>query len=233
MTPSDSTLDLCQQHIDYQFKDPELLRLALRHASVSGDRLKSNERLEFLGDSVLGLVICHELYLRFPNYLEGELTKIKSMMVSRRTCGRLADQLGLSDLLSVGKGMSAQSKLPNSCSAAVLESVIGAIFVDGDLDDARRFIMTQFQSLFDKADARQPQENYKSMLQQHAQRLMDNTPVYEVLDEKGPDHSKCFEVGVVIGNRRFASAWGPSKKEAEQTAAFSTLQQLEVIPSEE
>jgi ribonuclease-3 len=120
--------------------------------------------------------------------------------------------------------------LPNSCCAAALEAIIGAIFLDGGSEAARDFVLRQFNKLLEKADARQPQENYKSMLQQYAQRLLDCTPMYEILDEKGPDHSKCFEVGVVIGSRRFASAWGPNKKEAEQIAAFITLQELEVLP---
>lgn len=225
-------LELCQEKLGYMFHDPELLRQALTHASISQNRIESNERLEFLGDAILGMVICHELYDRFPDYLEGELTKIKSMIVSRRTCGRVTNEIGLTEFLCVGKGMSSQPKLPNSCTAAAMESVIGAIYIDGGLRAARDFICRHFSGLLDKADARQPQENYKSMLQQWSQRNLEYTPLYEVLDEKGPDHSKCFEVGVVIGRQRYASAWGPNKKEAEQIAAFCTLQQLGVIPEE-
>ncbi len=226
---SSYALDLCQQAIGYEFNNPELLKIALIHASIADDRLSSNERLEFLGDAVLGMVICHELYSRFPNYLEGQLTKIKSMLVSRRTCARIADKLELEKFLRVGKGMGTMSKLPLSCRAAALESIIGAIFKDGGHEASREFIVTNFGPLLDEADADQHQENYKSMLQQHAQQMLDTTPTYEVLDEKGPDHSKCFEVSVVIGERRFNSAWGPSKKEAEQTAAFNTLKELNII----
>jgi len=232
MTPTDTTLTQCQDKIGYTFNNKELLRQSLIHASASGERLESNERLEFLGDAILSTVICHELFERFPHYLEGELTKVKSMLVSRRTCGRIANQLGLGRFLCVGKGMSVQQKLPNSCSAAALEAVIGAIYLDGGSQPAREFILQQFNSLLERADARLPQENYKSMLQQYAQRALDCTPIYEVLDEKGPDHSKCFEVGVVIGKQRFGSAWGPNKKEAEQIAAFITLKDLAVIPAD-
>lgn len=231
-TITDVDLEVCQEKIGYVFKYPELLRQALTHASISQNRVDSNERLEFLGDAILGMIVCHELYERFPDYLEGELTKIKSMIVSRRICGRLTNEIGLSEFLCVGKGMSSQTRLPNSCTAAAMESIIGAIFIDGGLEAARDFICRHFAQLFDKADARHSQENYKSLLQQYAQRTFESTPIYEVLDEKGPDHSKCFEVGVVIGRQRYASAWGPNKKEAEQLAAFCTLQQLEVIPSE-
>ena len=232
MNPSDSILVLCQEAIGYQFKNTELLRRALMHASAASNRIESNERLEFLGDSILGVVICHELFVRFPHYLEGELTKIKSMVVSRRTCTRIAKNIGLGQFLCVGKGMGGLAKLPGSCTAAVLEAVIGAIYIDGGDQAARAFILRHMGFLLDHADASQHQNNFKSMLQQHSQRIMDATPVYEILDEKGPDHSKCFEVGVLIGSRRFASAWGTSKKDAEQLAAYYALQELKLLPDD-
>ena len=227
-----TALDACQKIIGYHFNDTDILKISLVHASIADDRRLSNERLEFLGDAILGMVICHELYQRFPDYLEGQLTKIKSMLVSRRTCARVADQLGLIRFLRVGKGMGSLRKLPLSCRAAALESIIGAIYEDGGLRPARKFILKNFSILLDQANADAHQENYKSMLQQHAQQALDATPNYEVLDEKGPDHSKCFEVAVVIGIRRYPSAWGPSKKEAEQTAAFLALKQLSIIPAD-
>ena len=232
MATSDPSVHECQQAIGYEFNNPDLLALALTHASAVSVALESNERLEFLGDSVLGTVICCELFRRFPDYLEGELTKIKSMIVSRRTCARVAEQIGLNKHLRVGKGMSNQRRLPSSCNAAIVEAVIGAIYVDGGEKPARGFILKWFGPLLDQADADQHQGNFKSMLQQFAQSTMDTTPVYELLDEKGPDHSKCFEVGVVIGVRRFAGGWGPNKKEAEQLAAFRALQELDVIPAD-
>ena len=232
MANSEAALDLCQQKLGYRFRDVGLLQKSLTHASLADDRLESNERLEFLGDAILGMVICHELFQRFPDYLEGELTKIKSMIVSRRTCARVAEQIGLTEFLNVGKGMLTQQRIPSSCVAAVLESVIGAIYVDGGEKAAWDFIVRFVGPLLDEADAEQHHENFKSLLQQHAQRVMESTPIYEILDEKGPDHSKCFEVGVVIGRQRYASAWGPSKKEAEQLAAYRTLQELEVIAAD-
>ena len=231
MEPSDFMLQSCQEAINYHFNDVEILRKSLIHASAADSRLESNERLEFFGDAVLGMVVCHELFMRFPDYLEGELTKIKSLIVSRRTCTKIAKDIGLDRFLSVGKGMNSLSKLPNSCVSAAFESITGAIYLDGGYDAARDFILRHVNDLIDDADASQHHENFKSMLQQHAQRVMNFTPVYEVLDEKGPDHSKCFEVGVVIANRRFVSAWGPSKKEAEQLAAFYALQELNMLPA--
>jgi len=232
MSLSDSALELCQEIIGYKFRDVGLLETALTHASVANDRRHSNERLEFFGDAVLGMIVCHELYLRFPHYLEGELTKIKSMLVSRRTCSRVAEKMGLAQFLQVGKGMSNQERIPDSCTAGAIESILGAIYIDGGEQAARDFIVQHIGPWLDKADAGEHQENFKSMLQQYAQHTMNTTPTYEMLDEKGPDHSKCFEVGVVISQRRFPSAWGTSKKDAEQLAAFYTLQELSVISSD-
>jgi ribonuclease III len=226
------SLDSLQLKVGYTFSNPKLLEMALLHASVVDRRHESNERLEFLGDAVLGMIVCHELYSRFPHYLEGELTKIKSMLVSRKTCADVIEKSGLTQFLKIGKGMNAYRKLPRSCSAALYESVIGAIFLDGGLEPTRNFILATLGPMLDQADANQHQENFKSMLQQYAQRTMDTTPIYELLDEKGPDHSKCFEVGVVIGSRRFTGAWGPSKKEAEQLAAHRALRELNLLPAE-
>ena len=232
MADSENPLAACQKAIGYRFKDTDLLSKALMHASAASDRLKSNERLEFLGDSILSGVICSELYERFPEYLEGELTKIKSMIVSGRTCGRIADALDLDKFLHVGKGMRNHSQIPPSCGAAAVESIIGAIYLDGGQKQARKFILRHFGQLLDDADANQHHENFKSILQHYAQRELESTPIYEVLDEKGPDHSKCFEVGVVIASRRFDTAWGPSKKEAEQQAAYNALLDLDALPED-
>lgn len=222
-------LQQVQELIGYKFKNPKLLTAALTHASIADSRVNSNERLEFVGDSILGMVVCNELYRRFPEYLEGELTKIKSAVVSRRTCAEIARELGLPKYLFIGKGMNSRSQLPNSLAAAVYESLIAAIYLDSDsLEITRDFILRTARKHIDLAAASEHQRNFKSQLQQHAQKTLAATPVYELLDEKGPDHSKCFEVGVVIRGKRFSSAWGPSKKEAEQKAAYLALRELGV-----
>src|SRR5262249_43916681 len=124
-------LDECQRAIGYQFQQPELLRAALTHASGANTRLASNERLEFLGDAVLGLVTCEQLFHRFPEYQEGDLTKIKSVVVSRRTCARISRQLHLGDYLFLGKGMHLHTDVPSSLQADVFESLVAAIYLDG------------------------------------------------------------------------------------------------------
>jgi ribonuclease-3 len=222
--------DRAERAVGYRFRDRLILGAALTHASLADHRLRSNERMEFLGDAILGMVVCQELYARFPDLLEGELTKIKSSVVSRKTCAEVSRRLGLPDLLFLGKGMSGRSHLPNSLAAAVLESLVAAIYLDsGGIDEARRFILETMGPQITEAAESEYQRNYKSQLQQHAQKVLNGTPMYEMLDEQGPDHSKCFEVCVVIHGRRFPSAWGPSKKEAEQMAAYNALAELKLI----
>src|SRR5216684_3936193 len=133
-------LEDCQKTIDYRFKKPKLLRAALTHSSGADTRLASNERLEFLGDAVLGLITCEQLFLRFPDYQEGDLTKIKSVVVSRRTCARISRLLNLGDYLFLGKGMNLHHVVPASLLADVFESLVAAMYLDGGLEVAKHFV---------------------------------------------------------------------------------------------
>ena len=233
MPVPDDALQQCQETIKYRFADVSLLSTALTHSSISHQRMDSNERLEFLGDAVLGIIICEELYRLFPQYLEGELTIRKSAVVSRRTCAQVAQKLGLAHFLSLGKGISEQQDLPESLSSAVLEAIVGAIYLDGGLKKARSFVVKHFEPFIKLVDAEQHYRDYKSMLQQHAQSECGSSPSYELLDEKGPDHAKAFEVcaSILIAGqtRTFPPAWGISKKEAEQKAAQMALEELGVL----
>jgi ribonuclease-3 len=226
---NEEALQQIEQIVGYEFSSRNLLTKALTHSSGVENRLLSNERLEFLGDSVLAAVICQTLFERFPAYLEGDLTKVKSMLVSRRNCARIAKDLGLQKYLRVGKGMASSRALSGSLAAGLLEAIIAVIYIDGGFEAARSFILRTFASLIDQADAEQTQGNFKSLLQQYAQQQFNTTPGYEMLDEKGPDHDKCFESEVIIGDRHFTSAWGTNKKEAEQKAAFNALVELGVL----
>ncbi|MEI8195014.1 MAG: ribonuclease III [Phycisphaerae bacterium] len=226
---SEDLLSQCIQVLGYEFHDQELLREALTHASVADNRLDSNERLEFLGDSVLGLVVCHRLFELFPEYLEGDMTKLKSAVVSRATCAAVSNAIGLTDLILVGKGMSARGDRPSSLAAGAYESIVAAIYLDGGYEAARQFILAHMDPWIREFAATSHQDNYKSLLQQYAQQHLNGSPQYELLDEKGPDHSKCFEVRVVIAGRAFNSAWGPAKKPAEQRAAQNALEELGVL----
>ena len=223
-------LEECQKAIGYQFRQPELLRGALTHASGADTRLASNERMEFLGDAVLGLVTCEQLYLRFPDYQEGDLTKIKSVVVSRRTCARFARSLNLGDFLFMGKGMHAHTAVPASLQADVYESLVAAIYLDGGLEAAREFILRYVGPEIEQVAEAAHAGNFKSLLQQVAQREFNETPQYHLLDEQGPDHSKCFKVAAVIAGRRYTAAWGRTKKEAEQKAAMNALAHINGDP---
>jgi ribonuclease III len=227
-------LERCQEVLDYQFRDATYLREALTHASGANHRLVSNERLEFLGDAILGAIVCEVLFRKYPEYLEGELTRVKSVVVSRRTCAKISETLGLDEFLVLGKGMGGQDETPSSALADVFESLIGAIYLDGGMEAAKRFILPHIEAEIEATVGGQGGINYKSHLQQVAQRQFGETPTYSLLDEKGPDHSKCFKIAAQVGRQRFAPAWGRNKKDAEQRAAMNALSQLagEPIPFE-
>lgn len=219
-------LEKAEEILGHRFRDRSLLERALIHASLADARLESNERLEFLGDAVLGMVVCENLFDLFEELLEGELTKIKSSVVSRSVCAKVARQIGLDELIQLGKGLSTRDALPPSLAAAVYESVIGALYLDAGLEVTRQFILKHMEPRISHAARSGHQYNFKSVLQQSAQQQFSATPQYIVLDEQGPDHAKCFEVAVSIGDRRFSSSWGPSKKYAEQLAALEALVEL-------
>jgi ribonuclease-3 len=225
-------LDALQDRLGYRFQNPRLLVSAMTHTSSAGTRVDSNERMEFLGDAIMGLVVCQHLYEKLPDAQEGEMTKIKSAVVSRKTCALVADKLRLGEGLILGQGVEAGEHLPRSLAAAAFEAVIAAIYLDGGLEPARRFILDHMADDLREAIDSQHQFNYKSHLQQWAQRTLGVTPQYELLDEKGPDHAKCFEIAVTIRDRQFPGAWGPSKKEAEQRAARLALVAVGELPQD-
>jgi ribonuclease-3 len=230
--PQAAELERCERRIAYTFRDKNLLIAALTHASGAQHRLASNERLEFLGDAILGAVVCELLYVQYPDYLEGDLTKIKSVVVSRQTCAKISEALGLQEFLILGKGMSIHPSVPPSLLADVFESLAAAIYLDGGDAVVREFIQRYMGPEIELAAAGELGGNYKSLLQQMAQRENGSTPTYHLLDEKGPDHSKCFKISAQIGRTQFPPAWGPNKKEAEQRAARNALAELngEVVP---
>ena len=223
--PSDAVVDVaeCQRRIGYEFRDPALLVAAFTHASGAQHRLASNERLEFLGDAILGFLVCETLYHSFPESLEGDLTRIKSVVVSRETCGRISTELDLVDFLIVGKGLASNRAVPESVLSDLFESLVAAIYLDGGMEAVRplvaRFVLPAIEQVATGAQG----SNHKSLLQQVAQRDFGLTPTYEVIEESGPDHSKSFHVSAQIGGRRYPPAWGRNKKEAEQRAASNAL----------
>jgi len=218
-----TVLEDCQETIGYRFQKPELLRAALTHTSGANTRLGSNERMEFLGDSVLGLVTCEQLYLRFPQYQEGDLTKVKSVVVSRKTCARFSASRGLGDFLFLGKGMDGHGEMPSNILADVFEALVAAVFLDGGYEAAKAFILEFIEPEIERVAQDAIGANAKSLLQQVAQKEYGGTPRYLLLDEQGPDHDKCFKVAAEVSEHRFPPAWGRTKKEAELKAALNAL----------
>jgi ribonuclease-3 len=222
----------CQEILGYQFADESILRQALTHASSNSNGTFDNERLEFLGDAVVGMVVCEYLYKHYPQHAEGRLTRMKSAVVSRSSLGRVARTVGMSKHIIVGPGMAKRRHLPNSLYANVFEALIAAVFLDGGMDVAKEVILNLLKSEITAAEADKRYKNYKSILQHYAQREIQVTPTYRVVREEGPDHLKFFEVVAVIKDVEYASGWGRSKKEAEQRAAEETLKSLNVDAEE-
>jgi ribonuclease-3 len=218
-----AVLDECQDAIGYRFGRPELLRAALTHTSGANTRAASYERLEFLGDSVLGLVTCEQLFLQFPDYQEGDLTKVKSVVVSRKTCARFSQELGLGDFLFLGKGVNVYGEIPSNMLADVFESLVAAVFLDGGWDVAKAFVLRFIGPEVERVARDAISANSKSLLQQVTQREYGGTPRYFLLDEQGPDHDKCFKVAAAVNDNPFPPAWGRTKKEAELKAALNAL----------
>jgi len=219
------SLDACQHVLGYTFKDPEWLHQALVHSSSKLTEGVSNERMEFLGDSVLGTVVAEHLFREYPDFTEGRLTKVKSVVVSRPALARCCQRLGLERFVRVGPGM-ASDALPETVLANVFEAVIAAVHLDGGPEAARRFVLPCLDPEIEAVVADRHAKNYKSLLQQLVQRTHGVTPTYCIIEERGPDHAKEFCVGTVIGDKVADRAWGPSKKAAEQLAAEKTYKRF-------
>ncbi|HEX2897444.1 MAG TPA: ribonuclease III [candidate division Zixibacteria bacterium] len=227
--PRSVNLDKVQDIIGYRFNDISLLTLALTHRSYSSnsDSDESNERMEFVGDSVLGLVIAHQLFNDHPGWREGDLTKVKALLVNETTLAEIGKEIGLNQhiFLSPEEEKSGGHERPSIVSDAV-ESVIAAIYMDGGFEVARKFVLDQIYSR--KADVRSDssQRNYKGELLELVQGKGESMPRYDVASQTGPDHDKTFNVVVSINGRALGSGVGSSKKEAEQKAAAEALERL-------
>ncbi len=216
----------CQNKLDYSFDNTKLLENALTHTSFKTDCNPSNERLEFLGDAILGMVISEYLFKKFPDYSEGMLTKIKSVVVSRAALAKIGDEMGLEQFISVGKGLST-NPFPKSLVANVFEAIIAAIYLDSGLKSANDFTIRCLKNEIDIVCDDKHDKNYKSMLQHFCQRQEGHIPRYKIIKQSGPDHDKTFEVVTIIHNVEHCTGLGNNKKEAEQIAARKTLELLE------
>lgn len=219
-----------EQKLDYHFRDQSLLENALRHSSFANEtkdpKITSNERLEFLGDSVLGFVTAKYLYQHFPDLPEGNMTKLRAELVCEHALYAVAQELDLGQALRLGKGeeLSGGRERPSILADAV-ESVIAAMFLDGGIDVAERFILDRVLRSLDKGLPVRDTDN-KTRLQELVQHKAGQTLTYAVTGESGPDHKKEFTVSVSLNGAVVGSGVGKTKKEAEQAAAGNALEQL-------
>ncbi len=221
---------LCRK-LGVAFTDRGLLQQALIHTSYAnerkGDCTQHNERLEFLGDAVLDLVISDYLYRRFGDLPEGELTKARAAIVCEPTLAARAQAIGLGEHLLLGKGEAASGGRERiSILADAFEAVIGAVYLDSGLAAAADLVLDQLAGELANIDKGNFPQDYKTLLQEVVQRTGNSKLTYEVIDERGPDHSKVFVVAVYVGNSKLGEGCGKSKKEAEQKAAGQALATL-------
>ncbi|MFY9269931.1 MAG: ribonuclease III [Candidatus Manganitrophaceae bacterium] len=219
-----------EKRLSYLFKAPKrLLHQALTHKSflneAKDEMLEDNERLEFLGDAVLDLIISETLVARFPDAPEGDLSKMKSRVVSEGTLAQVAREIGLGQHLYIGKGEERTlGREKNSLLANALEALIAAVYLDGGIDPARELVMREFEQPLRELTRPEVTIDYKTDLQELCQKEFGSLPSYQVIGETGPDHRKSFEVEIRIQGTPRAVAEGRSKKEAEQNAARIALE---------
>ena len=218
--------------IGHRFKNKAILSQALTHKSYANEKDRvaygDNERLEFLGDSVLGIVISRVLYDDCPDRDEGILTRYKSQLVSGSTLSRIAKNLKIGDFLLLGKGEEASGGRKHASNLlCALESIIGALYLDGDLRAATKFINKVFKSEIELVKEGKGSKDYKSVLQQLALKKFKTMPSYKIISEIGPDHKKHFIVEALISGKRYGIGSGYNKKSAEQSSAKEALSALE------
>ncbi len=228
-------MDTLQDAIGYHFRDTELLRTALSHSSYANERrsgrrnahLASNERMEFLGDAILNTVTADYIYRTFPDMPEGDLTRLRASVVCEEALHREARKLGLAQHLLLGRGedLSGGRERPSILADAV-EAVIGAIYLDGGWEPARRFILSFIREDAAQAAGRGQVHDYKTQLQEIVQKNREETLSYRLAASEGPDHEKRFTVELLLNSNVFAVGSGHSKKAAEQEAAREALRMM-------
>ncbi|WZL74812.1 ribonuclease III [Clostridiaceae bacterium 35-E11] len=219
------------EKLEYTFKNMDLLNEALTHSSYANEnkrrRIKYNERLEFLGDAVLSIVISDYLYNTLATFQEGELTKIRASIVCEPSLANCSSLMNIGQYLLLGKGEETTGGRERvSILADTFESIIGAIYLDGGLEKAKKFILKRLQETIEGAIEGRVFQDYKTHLQEIIQSVNTEKIMYEIVDEEGPDHNKIFYVHVKVGEKIAGKGSGKSKKEAEQNAAKEALNKV-------
>lgn len=221
-----------QKKINYYYKDIKLLNRALTHSSYANEhkkyKVKYNERLEFLGDSVLSIVISDYIFNTYPHYPEGELTKLRAIVVCENSLATISKRIEIGQYLLLGKGEEATGGRERlSILADLFEALLGSIYLDGGLESAKKFILDNFKDIINKAATGRLFLDYKTQLQELIQRNSKSKLEYRVIKEEGPDHNKVFHVEVKDNQNVLGKGSGKSKKEAEQNAAKIALEGVE------
>ena len=227
------TLQGYARKLQIDVTDYPLLQQALTHRSYLGESADamSYERLEFLGDSILGVVVAEYLYTVFPDRPEGELAKARAVAVSEPVLAESAKDLGLSDMILMSAGEQASGgKKRLSLLADTFEAIIAVVYIDCGMDAARRFVLRALESILIDIERDEHIRDYKSLLQEHTQGTHKKTPLYVVTDELGADHDKTFTIEVKLNDRSLGRGKGKSKKQAEQAAALQALETIEKQP---
>ncbi len=218
-------MEQLQNNLGYQFKNPALLARALTHSSYANERhvdTGDNERLEFLGDSVLGFITAEYLFANHRDFPEGELTKLRAYAVCEKSLFSYAEEIGLGHYLKLGKGEERTGgRTRPSVLSDAFEAVIAAIYLDGGIDEAKKFVL---RFVVPYVEAKPTFKDYKTMLQEVVQKNQGETLEYVLVSETGPDHDKCFTVEVHLNSNVIGRGVGGSKKKAEQNAAKEALE---------
>lgn len=218
-----------EKRLGHEFKDQNLLKRALTHKSYANElknSLEHNEKLEFLGDAVLDLIVGEFLFLKFPQDNEGGLSKKRASIVNEDVLSEIAIAMGLSTLLLLGKGEAQTGgAMKPRLLASSLEAIVGALYLDGGFESAKTFLGREFENVVDKVCGNEDfEKDYKTRLQEIVQKSLKETPKYEVLAEEGPPHDRIFAVCVKVQDEVLAQGRGRSKKIAEQLAARSAIE---------
>lgn len=226
----DADIRLVQERIHHRFRQVKHIAQALTHSSWANehDQLgEDNERLEFLGDAVLDLIVSQEALIRYPEAPEGQLTRLRSALVKEKTLAELALDLELDRRMRLGRGEEAQGgRQRTSLLADALEALVGAVFLDAGFDVARRVALSLYETLWPDEVGGGVSKDHKSRLQETTQKLYGERPVYVLKDSSGPEHEKVFTVEVTLPGGRVFRAKGTSLKKAEQAAARMALKEL-------
>ena len=217
-----------EKEIGYEFKNKQLIETALTHTSYAYENKKqSNEKLEFLGDSILEFISSEYIYHNYPNLKEGEMTKVRASVVCEDSLQKIAKMHNFSDFLNLGKSERiSQKEVRPAIMADSIEAVIAAIFLDGGLEEAKKFILNNLAKPIENATKNIGQKDYKTVLQEVLQKNGNVDIEYVIIDEKGPDHEKVFTAEVKFNNKTLATGEGKSKKQAEMEAAQKALENI-------